>query len=104
MSIPVYSNYKCPFCKARVDAFKHECGSCGQDVSLLSDLHLLPYSLVNQGLERLAKGDKWGALVKVCAAVEFDQKFERGRHLLADLASELGLEELARIYRQSQSP
>ena len=94
--------YKCPFCKIRINAFKQECSSCGQDVSLLSELHLLPYSLVNQGLQRLSDGDKWGALVKLCTAVEFDKTFERGRHLLADLATDLGLDELARIYRPIQ--
>lgn len=102
MTIPVHVNYKCPFCKTRIDAFKQECESCGHDVSLFSDLYLLPYSLINQGLESLDNGDKWGALTKFCAAVEIDNKIEYGRSLLADLATDLGLEELALIYRTKQ--
>lgn len=95
MSIPIFTTYKCPFCKTKNDAFKQECVNCNQDLSLLSTLHLLPYSLVNQGIERLDKDDKWGALIKFCAAVEFGKQFEPGQRLLAQLATELGLDELA---------
>lgn len=103
MSIPVEAYFKCPFCKTRVDAFKQECETCSEDVSLLSSLHLLPYSLFNQGIEKFNQNDPWGALVKFCAAVEIDKKSIEFQQALYKLAKQLGLDELAVQYEQKDA-
>jgi hypothetical protein len=79
-----------------VNLYAKECLNCNEDLSLVRDLHLLPYALYNQGVERFTEGDYCGALLKVSAAVELSKEFEEAQLLLAKIASVLGLNDLNR--------
>ena len=106
MPIRINSFYKCPFCKHKISIYEQICAnaSCGEDLSLLSEVKMLPYVLFNQGMEKLKQGDPWEALVKLCAAVEFGKNFIEGHEALARLAESLGLQELAvRHFENAQS-
>ena len=107
MPIRINSFYKCPFCKYKISIYEQICpnASCGEDLSLLSEVKMLPYFLFNQGMEKLKQGDPWEALVKLCAAVELGKNFMEGHEALARLAESLGLKELAdRQFEIAQNP
>lgn len=86
----------CPYCRARVNLYTRKCSHCNEDLSLLRDLHLLPYALYNQGVERFTQGDYGGALLKVSAALELSRGFDEAQLLLAKIANVLGLKDLNR--------
>lgn len=100
MSILITKIINCPFCRKRVNVYAKQCSSCDADLSLLSDLNLLPYALYNQGVERLHENDLGGALVKLSAAVELGKDFKDARLLLAKIAEALGLQEIAGRQRE----
>jgi hypothetical protein len=95
MNMQVNQTYRCPSCKQRVSTQDLGCPSCREDLSLLSEIKLLPYSLLDQGRQKLSENDPWGALVKFCAAIEFGRDFKEGHHSLGLLAESLGLREFA---------
>ncbi len=95
MSTLITKIINCPFCRARVNVYARQCSSCEADLSLLSDLNLLPYALYNQGVECLHEGDVCGAIIKLSAAVELGKDFKEARLLLAQIIEAIGLPEMA---------
>jgi hypothetical protein len=91
---------RCPFCRTSLSIYQRTCPECAGDLSLLSDLNLLPYALFNQGLELFANGDFGGALVKFAAAVEWAPTFAEAHSMLARAAESVSLPELAATHRR----
>ena len=91
---------RCPLCKVRVSVYQRSCPGCGADVSLLADLHLLPYALFNAGLELYTQGDFPAALVKFAAAVESKPDLHDAHRMLARTAESLSTRELAERHRR----
>jgi hypothetical protein len=100
MSTLITKIINCPFCRVRVNVYARQCSSCNVDLSLLSDLNLLPYALYNQGLERLREDDLCGAIIKLSAAVELGVDFKEAHLLLAKIAESIGLQVFANRQRE----
>lgn len=71
------------------------CPTCNADVSLLSNIKLLPYNLYNKALADIDNNAPWHALPKLCTAIELNSKFSAARAQLHKLTAELGLTALA---------
>ena len=95
MPVLVTKIISCPFCRGRVSVYAKVCPTCAADLSLLSDLQLLPYALYNQGLERFLAEDYYAALLKLAAAVELGKDFAEAQLLLEKIAGRLGLKALS---------
>lgn len=99
MATLIDKEIRCPFCRARVNICQRSCPGCSADLSLLSDLNLLPYALFNEGLALFASGEHSGALVKFAAAVEWAPEFREAHQMLARVAESLSTEDLAARHR-----
>ena len=96
---------RCPFCKTHLSVYQRSCTGCAADLSLLSDLNLLPYAFFNEGLELYTRGDFSGALVQFAAAVAWDPTFAEAHRMLSRTAASLSTEELAsRHARLAEEP
>ena len=91
MSLQITKMLRCPFCRARMSLYERACTSCGEDLSLIADLHLMPYVLYNQAVALYSEGDLLGAMRKLSAAVELAQEPAKARELLKEVLETLGL-------------
>lgn len=79
----------CPKCKAAaVDGDR--CRDCGADLRLPHALEAIGRLLFNQALERVARGDLWGAEDRLCAACALMPARVEARRSLGKVRARLG--------------
>ncbi len=81
---------KCPRCDANVSDTAARCTFCGQDLTLVHDMHRISNSYYNLGLEKARVNDMSGAIDYLKKSLEFDKKNTEARNLLGLVYYEIG--------------